>query len=45
MQSLILNPQALKSVNFEKILSLQLFLLSVSRIDTIRQLYTPLPNF
>lgn len=40
MQSLILNPEVLKSVNLEKILSLQLFLLSVSRIDTIRQQYT-----
>lgn len=37
MQSLILNPEALKSVNLEKILSLQMFLLSVSRIDTTRQ--------
>lgn len=43
MQSLILNPEALKSVNLEKILSLQLFLLSVSRIDTIRQQYTLCP--
>lgn len=43
MQSLILNPEALKSVNLEKILSLQLLLLSVSRIDTIRQQYTLCP--